>query len=51
MDKLTGYDYMTRPLIELQSHPDFSEKAYGACDEVRTMTTRELELLYHSMFV
>lgn len=47
---LTGYDYMTRPYMELQSHPNFSETAYRAVAEVQGMNTRELELLHFSMF-
>lgn len=49
-DGLTGHDYMTRSYIELQSHPDFSERAFQAAVTVKIMNTRELELLYSSIF-
>lgn len=49
-EQLTGHDYVTRPYIELQGHSDFNEMAYRVATEVRTMTTRELELLSVSMF-
>ncbi len=44
-DKLTGKDYMDRPLLELQSHPDFSRHALNVVAAVREMTTEELENL------
>lgn len=43
MDKLTGADYMNRPLVELQSHPDFSPHAYRIVDAISKMKTAELE--------
>lgn len=50
-EELTGHDYMTRPLLELQGHPNFNQMAYRVTIEVKSMTTRELELLSYSMFI
>lgn len=44
-DKLTGKDYMDRPLLELQSHPDYSAHALRVVIAIREMTTEELENL------
>lgn len=43
MEKLTGNDYLTRPYMELQSHPDFSEYAFQIIATISKMTTKEIE--------
>jgi hypothetical protein len=43
---LTGYDYVTRPYMELQSHPNFSELAYQMVAEVQTMDSNQLEFFF-----
>lgn len=45
VDKLTGKDYMERPILELQSHPDYSKHAMRVVIAIRDMTTEELEQL------
>lgn len=43
--KLQGFDYINRPLLELQSHPDFSIHAYLTVAAIGNMSTQELEEL------
>lgn len=43
MQKLTGHDYMNRPMLELQSHPDFSSTAFTIIARMAKMTTEEIE--------
>jgi hypothetical protein len=43
MEKLTGRDYLTRPAIELMSHPDFSHRAYLIMKEVGKMSNAEIQ--------
>lgn len=45
MEKLTGMDYLTKPVTELQSHPDFSPHAMRVVIAVTEMTTDKLENL------
>lgn len=45
VDKLTGKDYMDKPYLELQSHPDYSKHAMRVVAAIREMTTEELEQL------
>lgn len=44
-EKLTGKDYMHRPYLELQSHPDFSAHALRVVAAIGEMTTEQLEQL------
>lgn len=41
--RLQGFDYVNRPLLELQSHPDFSLHAYLTIAAIGIMSTEELE--------
>lgn len=43
MKDLTGHDYMNRPMLELQSHPDFSQEAHDKIACISAMTSKELE--------
>lgn len=43
MEELTGADYMTRPYIELRSHPDFDEDAWRVMTLIATMKTKEIK--------
>lgn len=45
VEKLTGKDYMDRPLLEIQSHPDYSAHALRVVIAIRDMTTEQLEQL------
>lgn len=42
-EKLTGRDYMDRPYLGLQSHPDFTPYAFRIVERIGKMTTEELE--------
>lgn len=42
-DKLTGHDYMTRAVLELQSHPDFNPHAMRVVAYIAKMTNEQLE--------
>jgi hypothetical protein len=44
--KLTGVDYITRPLLELMSHPDFSKEAMHTMAHISGMNNDQLEKLY-----
>lgn len=41
--KLTGNDYVNKPLKELVSHPDFSQHAYRVMIAICDMTTAQIE--------
>jgi hypothetical protein len=43
MEKLTGEDYLTTPLMILMSHPDYSEKAMKVMLRIKTMTSSDIE--------
>lgn len=44
-EKLTGCDYMTRPYLELSSHPDFSPHAHRLISAISEMSTEQIENL------
>jgi hypothetical protein len=45
MQKLTGLDYIRRPLLELLSHPDFDQDIFNKLELIGKMTTEELKRL------
>jgi hypothetical protein len=44
-EELTAIDYLIKPIVELQKHPDFSVHALRIVSAVSKMTTKELEQL------
>lgn len=41
--KLTGKDYIHKPVKELVEHPDFSQHAYRVMIAISDMTTAQIE--------
>jgi len=41
--KLTGKDYIHKPVKELVNHPDFSQHAYRVMIAISEMTTAQIE--------
>jgi hypothetical protein len=44
-EELTAFDYMNRSVLELMSHPDYSELAMRKIAHICTMTSAQLESL------
>jgi hypothetical protein len=42
-EELTAIDYLIKPIVELQKHPDFSLQALRIVSAISKMTTKELE--------
>lgn len=42
-EPLTGYDYLSRPYLELVGHPDYSPHALRIMDRIGKMTTKQIE--------
>lgn len=40
---LTGLDYLNRPLLEIMSHPDYSDEAMKIMAKIAKMNTSEIE--------
>lgn len=45
MEKLNGLDYMTRGIMELMSHPDYSPKAFRIVNRIAEMDSEQIEKL------
>ena len=41
-EKLTGIDYVTRPLGALMRHPDYNERAFAVIASMCKMTNEQL---------
>lgn len=44
-EKLTGFDYLRRSLLELSSHPDYDYDAMQVMIRIGKMTTEQLKSL------